>query len=390
MSNNLESDFEHYNYDDPEKDEPETVSRGNIVEPTAFRLGIIGVGQCGGNIAAKFYETGYHRVLLVNTAKTDLDTIDLPVEKLLLEKHGAGKDREFARQCAEKSVTRIRTKMASVFQGQVDKIVVCMALGGGTGSGAGPKVVEIAEEMVRENGGDPAKDVIVMMVMPSPKIDGARPCFNALKAYAELDKRNVVRIVIDNAKVAKVVKANIENQFNYTNHWIVRTFHRFNNYAARESQHGNFDGRDMDDVLAHGRIIFSGFIVDDLDDRYDVGEIMSKHLAHSLFAGAKLETADVGACVLILNRSKVANKTMDDISNAFETLNSIMQPSSALHHGTYLEEFPANPDGSAPAALFCYVMLGGLEHPYETLNPIFVKAHNFNKEYGTLSAFLTE
>lgn len=388
MSNNLVSDFEHFS--DPDKDEPDTDACDDIAEPTAFRLGVVGVGQCGGNFAAQFYETGYRRVLLVNTAQTDLDSIRQPVAKLCLAKLGAGKDRDFARRYAEESVTKIRTKMAGVFRDSVDKIVVCMALGGGTGSGAGPKVVEIAKEYIRENGGNPAKDVIVVMVMPEPKIDGPRQCHNALKAYAELEKLEVVRIVVDNAKIAKVVKAGFEDQQDAMNHWVVRTFHRFNHYAAVDSRFGNFDGKDMDDVLARGRIIFSAFAIDELDDRYDVGETMAKHLARSLFAGAKLETADTGACVMILNRAKIANKSTDDISNAFETLNGIMRPSSTLHRGIYLEDFPAKPDGTAPGAMFCYVMLGGLDHPLETLNSLYVKACCFDKTYGSLSAYLSE
>jgi len=388
MNNTLASDFEHYNV--PGQGERETPSQDDLSDPVAFRLGIVGVGQCGGNIAAQFYETGYRRILLVNTAKTDLDSIRLPIEKLPIGTNGAGKDREIARMCAERSVTRIRTKMASVFQGQYDKIVICMSLGGGTGSGAGPKVVQIAKEMVRENGGDPEKDVIVIMVLPEPKVDGPRPCFNALQAYAELDKLGVVRVVVDNEKIAGVVTGGIVDQLDYMNHWVVRTFHRFNNYAAKESKYGNFDGKDMDDVLAHGRIIFSAFMVEKLDNRYEIGDIMSTHLASSLFAGSRLETADVGACVMILNPERIADKSPRDVSNAFETLNELMRPNSTLHRGMYLEESPPKPDGTMPPAMFCYVMLGGLEHPFETLQPIFEKAHSCCPEYGSLSAFLNE
>jgi len=155
-----------------------------------------------------------------------------------------------------------------------------------------------------------------------------------------------------------------------------------------DSRFANFDGTDLDDVLSRGRVIFSAFAIADLEDRFDVGRIMAKHLDRSLFAGSDLKTAESAACVMILNRGKMTDKTQDDISNAFEVLNGIMRPNSTLHRGIYLDDFPAKPNGGTPDAMFCYVMLGGLDHPYESLKPIFEKAHGCAPEYGTLSAFL--
>lgn len=149
MTSNLSHDFE-YCVDPDENESEEMLLEDEFSEPVAFRLGIVGVGQCGGNFAAQFYETGYRRILLINTAKTDLDSIRQPVAKLALssaqlayKNNGAGKNRDAARNCAEENETTIRTKFASVFRGRIDKLVICLALGGGTGSGAGPKVVPI-------------------------------------------------------------------------------------------------------------------------------------------------------------------------------------------------------------------------------------------------------
>lgn len=396
MTSNLIHDFE-YCADPDEHDTEEMLLEDEFIEPVAFRLGIVGVGQCGGNFAAQFYETGYRRILLVNTAKTDLDSIKLPVAKLAIssaqlayKKNGAGKNRDAARDCAEENETTIRTKFASVFRGKIDKLVICLALGGGTGSGAGPKVIEIAKDVIREKGGNPEKDVIVFRILPKPAIDGPHICFNALKAYAEIEKLGVTRIDVDNTRIAKIVKGGFEEHQDRMNHWVVRTFHRFNNYAAVESRFGNFDGNDMNDVLARGRIIFSAFAIKELNDRYNVGETLSNHLSKSLFAASNLKTASAGACIMILNRARMADKSDEDISNAFEVLNGIMRPNSTLHRGIYMEDFPPRPNGEMGDTLFSYMMLGGLEHPMGTLAPIFEKAHCYAPEYGSLSAFLNE
>lgn len=399
MSTDLASDFDYCVDPDDYDEEGEQVLEEDVFkDDVAWKLAVVGLGQCGGNLAAQFHEAGYRRILLINTAKTDLDSITQPVAKLAItgaklgfKKNGAGQDRDAARECAEENETLIRTRFASVFRGKIDKIVLCMSLGGGTGSGAGPKVIEIAKEFIKEKGGDPAKDVIVFRVLPKPSLDGPHMCHNAMKAYGEIDRLNVVRIDIDNEKVGKgFKKCSFEEHQDRMNHWIVRTFHRFNNYAARESRFGNCDGNDLDNVFSRGRVIFSAFAVKDLDDRYTVGETLARYLSKSVFAVTNLKTASVGACIMILNRARIADKSHEDFSNAFEVMNGIMRPDSTLHRGTFVEDFPPKPNGEEADTIFCYAALGGMEPPLGTLVPIFECARKYAPQYGTPGAYLND
>ena len=172
------------------------------------------------------------------------------------------------------------------------------------------------------------------------------------------------------------------------NRWVVKTFHQFNAYAARQSSIAVFDAQDFNDVLSRGRFIFSAFRIPELNDRYVIGNVLADHLEKSLFARTKLSTANAAACLMLLNEPAVRDKSMDDISSAFEELNNIMKPNSTLHRGIYLEEVPPLKDGTAPPDLFCYVMLGGLDHPMGTLETLFGKAKSFSDEYSSVSAFL--
>ena len=129
-------------------------------------MGIIGVGQCGNNLAQAFHSIGYRRVLLVNTAQTDLDSIEDQITKLPIAKQGAGKDPTVGKTRVEEKATQIRSGMLREFGEDFEKIIVCVGLGGGTGSGGGPSVIKLAKEIVKDRGGDPAKDVVSIVTLP--------------------------------------------------------------------------------------------------------------------------------------------------------------------------------------------------------------------------------
>jgi len=356
----------------------------------AFRCAIIGVGQGGGNIAAQFYPSGYRRILAVNTATADLDAItEEKIVKLALAKSGAGKNREFARDLVKTKASQIRSAIGVACGDEYNKMIVCMSLGGGTGSGGGPEIVRMAQELIRQRGGDPNRDVIVIAVLPEPATDGPRQCFNAMKAYGLIEQLDVPRLYVDNSQLRKTIKTTLGNHWPPLNNRIVGTFHKFNAFATRESIHSVCDGSDVDDVISRGRFIFSAFRVDNLDHKHTIGGIMGDRLENSLFARVKLSTAKAAACMMILNESTVADRSVDDIAPAFEELNNMMMSNSTLHQGIYPVDLKPAKDGKLPPDLFCYVMLGGLDHPYDSLNPIFEKAKSYSQEYGTLSAFLS-
>ena len=63
----------------------------------AFNFAIVGVGQGGSRLAESFWNLGYRRVGIINTAQQDLSLIKIPEEnKLLIGDGGAGKNPEAA------------------------------------------------------------------------------------------------------------------------------------------------------------------------------------------------------------------------------------------------------------------------------------------------------
>jgi len=65
-----------------------------------------------------------------------------------------------------------------------------------------------------------------------------------------------------------------------------------------------------------------------------------------------------------------------------------MRPNSTLHRGIYIPQDWSEQDKEKRPDLFCYVILGGMEHPQRTLKGIFEKARNYDQTYGNIGAFL--
>jgi cell division GTPase FtsZ len=121
-----------------------------------MKLALIGVGQAGGKIVDEFLR--YDRdtpgsfvtaAVAVNTATTDLRGLDLvPDENRVLVGesrvggHGVGADNELAAEIAAKERAEILGAADAVPTGLTDAFLVVGALGGGTGSGAGPVVAK--------------------------------------------------------------------------------------------------------------------------------------------------------------------------------------------------------------------------------------------------------
>jgi cell division GTPase FtsZ len=379
---------EEFFYDDVAIDVVPTSHEKEIVDlfdrTPAFKIGFIGVGQCGNNFATAFHRLGYRRVLLVNTAEADLNAIEDQIAKLPVGAQGAGKDPEVGRKQVKDKLTEIRSHILRECAG-FEKLVICMGLGGGTGSGGGPEIVKLAQQLVQDNGGQPDRDVIAIVTLPNPKVDGPRQCFNALQAYGSLQKLNVPLITIDNSLVEKVVPTTYADIWGPVNMWVARTFHAFNNFAGQESQQGVLDACDLNDIISRGNITFSACSIPDIDNKHAIAEKIVTRLKHSMFAATDLSTAEAAGCIVLINETVKFELGASDVEPALEALNNLMRKNSTLHRGIYVRNLPAK-TGTGPA-MFWYVILSGIDKPAETLNRIFEKAKSYSQEYGTLAAF---
>lgn len=155
-----------------------------------MKLGTIGVGNAGSKIVDKMveFETLTNRnfcrhVLVINTARTDLSKPDhVPEDQRILigdthqkaKGHGVGGDVDVGAEVAQSDIDEIRRAFDDVEIHEVDAILVCASLGGGTGSGAGPVVINELQKMYDE-------PVYALGVLPG-KYEGGRPALNAARS----------------------------------------------------------------------------------------------------------------------------------------------------------------------------------------------------------------
>lgn len=105
------------------------------------KIGIIAVGQAGGNIGQLFEESGYS-VLYLNTSQEDLDTLKNAKHKYhITGGEGCNKDRNKAKQLVIDDFDNIAEQIDEILKCEI--LFVVFAAGGGTGSGAGPMLMDL-------------------------------------------------------------------------------------------------------------------------------------------------------------------------------------------------------------------------------------------------------
>ncbi|GGN09167.1 tubulin/FtsZ family protein [Halarchaeum nitratireducens] len=155
-----------------------------------MKLATIGVGNAGSKIVDRMleFESRTDRNLCrhvhaINTARTDLAKPDyIPEERRVLigdtnqkaKGHGVGGDVEIGAEVAKADLDEIRRAFDDVEIHTVDAILVVAGLGGGSGSGGGPVVIDALQEMYDE-------PVYALGVLPG-EYEGGRPALNAARS----------------------------------------------------------------------------------------------------------------------------------------------------------------------------------------------------------------
>ncbi|KAB1198275.1 MULTISPECIES: tubulin/FtsZ family protein [Haloferax] len=171
-----------------------------------MKLGVIGVGNAGSKIVDKMveFESLTNRklcrhVMVINTARTDLTKPDhIPEDRRILigdthqkaKGHGVGGDVDVGAEVAKNDMDEIRRAFDDVDIHEVDAILVCASLGGGTGSGAGPVVINELQKMYDE-------PVYGLGVLPG-KYEGGRPALNAARSLQSFVNNTDNFIAFDN------------------------------------------------------------------------------------------------------------------------------------------------------------------------------------------------
>ena len=155
-----------------------------------MKLATIGVGNAGSKVVDRMveFESKTNRSLCrhvhaINTARTDLAKPEyIPEEQRVLvgdtnqksKGHGVGGDVEIGAEVMSADVDEIRRAFDDIEIHNVDAILVAAGLGGGTGSGGGPVVIDALQDMYDE-------PVYALGILPG-EYEGGRPALNAARS----------------------------------------------------------------------------------------------------------------------------------------------------------------------------------------------------------------
>jgi len=345
----------------------------------AFNMAFLGAGQGGARIASSFYDMGYRRVGLFNTAESDFQGLPEEIERHTLELGGAAKDARFAEEALTGREEEIWDLLQRSWGNDMDYGLICVSLGGGTGSGTSGKLVEIARQYMESKGKPPRVGVILSIPAYT---EGQQVCRNAVTAFQKLmELKCSPMILIDNARIHQLYRPGMTQLYNVANSTVSQLFHLFNQLAAVHSPLITFDRSELAQLLDHGICVMGAASLQNITSPADISASIRDQLTNNVLAEVDLKSGTKGACLFVGDQTHLDNLSLDYFDAGFTQMNRTLKGgNSVVHRGVYIGQSPG---------LQAYAMISDLKPPVATLAKL-AKEANITKAQlnGGLAQFL--
>jgi cell division protein FtsZ len=160
------------------------------------KIKVIGIGGAGSNILDRMVLDGSDEMQLI-AINTDVQSLagsvathKVQLGRTLTRGLGSGGDPELGLAAAQEATEEIRNALADG-----DVVIVCAGLGGGTGSGATPWVVQLAKE---------EKALVLVLVALPFTFEGRRRCAQAATSLEQLGSSADAVICFENDRMAEI------------------------------------------------------------------------------------------------------------------------------------------------------------------------------------------
>ena len=210
---------------------------------------IIGMGQCGANVAHITQCEGFITVT-VNTSEEDIKKC-IVEEKFIYENaKGSGKERSRSKNIFAENVETFTNFINEKFGDVPTYIVVCSA-GGGTGGGSGPMCANFLKNNF------PNKNIFLIVVQGSIAED-IKSQENMAEVFEELTKADVNYLVFDNDRAGEY--ENIDEMYAHINKDVVEACKFISRDYFVENTRSNIDEMDMQKLYLDNKrmLIVSG------------------------------------------------------------------------------------------------------------------------------------
>lgn len=353
------------------------VIEDDFAHDVAYRFSFVGAGQGGGRMADAFYRLGYRRVGIFNTTDTDFEGITPEIPKCHLDVGGARKDPAFAQANLKGREEEVRDLLHRSWGGTTEYGIVCMGLGGGTGSGTGPMLVDICKQHMVDSGKKPKVGALVSLPRAS---EGQTESRNAVRALDELLAMNVSPLVIvDNQRIHELFQVGIGRLYDTANTIIAQLFNLFNQLAAVHSEIQTFDRNEFGELLDGGICVFGCGDIAQVENPADVSQAIKQQLEGSVLAEVDLNQAKLASCLFVADEETLDTLSTDFFDAGWTMVDRMLcGGSGTVHRGVYY--------GNEPG-LQAYTMLSCLPPPRERITALARKG-GVKKTNGGLADFL--
>ena len=288
------------------------------------QIKVVGVGGGGNNAVDRMIGDGMSGVefVSINTDKQQLDRSLAPTKIQIGEKLTRGLGAGGNPEVGEKSVDETKEEIANVFK-DADMVFVTAGMGGGTGTGAAPKVAGIAKEM----------GILTVGVVTKPFLfEGKKRMANAEMGIAELKKHVDTLVIIPNNKLLSIIdkKTTMVEAFRKADEILRQGVSGITDLISSPGII-NLDFADVRTIMSDKGIAHMGIGV-------GTGENKAEMAAKTAISSPLLETTIAGAKYVLINIAGDSNLGLLEAGEAASIISEAIDPDAEIIFGTTLNE----------------------------------------------------
>jgi tubulin-like protein CetZ len=231
-------------------------------------IGVIGIGQAGGNIADEFAKRGFYSAA-INFSERDLESLECVEKKLcLIGSEGIGKQRANAITLMNSNWDLVLNFVKENFShSSIELIFVPFATGGGSGAGSAPVILQLLTESMSD------KTFVALPIIPD-KQESFIAQKNCIETFEDLSTLEICTLIIDNDK-AKSILTNVGKNHLYkmVNEYVVTAIEKLVSYTDKYSKYGVLDRKDVKNLFQiKGLCTIAEAELIGLSNKFDISE----------------------------------------------------------------------------------------------------------------------
>jgi len=294
-----------------------------ILSQQKAKIKVFGIGGGGGNTLSRMREIGIKgaEMIAINTDAQDLlytnADAKILIGKELAQGLGAGSNPKIGEESARESEHEIKQRLQGA-----DIVFITCGLGGGTGTGAGPVVAEVANKM----------GILTIGVVTLPfTIEGNKRCENAIYGLERMEDLVDTLIVIPNDKLLELApELPLHTAFKVADEILTNAVKGTTELVTKPGL-VNLDFADIKTVMSGGGVALIG--VGESDSQTRAAEAVEKAIDNPLL-DVKVEGA-TGALVNIIGGTDLS---LHEAREVIETISKRLNPGARLIWGAQISE----------------------------------------------------